>query len=502
MSSNTPSQTSEKPLVYTDKEAWAALNNREKLPQYVEKLFGEKNIQSFFEVIKTPGILEIDILLLTGELTQDEFIHYAISLPNFNETRILFYVLLNEFMQEIEGKIPFYVGKSLESDGSVKSYKRGILDLIISIDRLNSILRIEDCPTFCAARIHELTVNLTQRLVHGILTFIERAYKGRSKAQARESLCDILRVLESVSGSDGGFSQANAAKIALHAYLNFYLLNGSEDYQKFLSEVSRIKAADPNSFPLKLKEVLNLSRFRKVMPFIRNIGKYQIEFSGDEDKEFAKTRALFTCKVNIKMNDNNIPSKFTNEFGGVIADIENVNNVALLLDAATGELHYRNSAICASEYIGEEAYAKLKTKVYEWLLEYLRNKEEDIEYEEIAYLETAGMFHSSKETITSLQNGTHESVTEVLKDEPEDKKIEKKNRIRAFASLSGNEVKQALTKLLGEPLRIRGSHHIFRGREGNTCPIALRGTDIVGIGMLLKSLKIYKIDTQEFYEML
>ncbi|MBI5413500.1 type II toxin-antitoxin system HicA family toxin [Candidatus Peregrinibacteria bacterium] len=58
-------------------------------------------------------------------------------------------------------------------------------------------------------------------------------------------------------------------------------------------------------------------------------------------------------------------------------------------------------------------------------------------------------------------------------------------------------MKGALDILLGPPLRVSGSHHVYRTRQGGTYPIPLHGTDEVGTGILNKCLREFGITPAE-----
>jgi predicted RNA binding protein YcfA (HicA-like mRNA interferase family) len=63
-----------------------------------------------------------------------------------------------------------------------------------------------------------------------------------------------------------------------------------------------------------------------------------------------------------------------------------------------------------------------------------------------------------------------------------------------------DEVKRTLIRLLGKPVGIEGSHHLFRCRDGRRYPISLHPQEPVGIGLLKKCLQHFRIDPEEFYE--
>lgn len=71
-------------------------------------------------------------------------------------------------------------------------------------------------------------------------------------------------------------------------------------------------------------------------------------------------------------------------------------------------------------------------------------------------------------------------------------------RRRAPRGLRASDVLRTFTRLFGNPERIVGSHHVFRGRNGRTYPIALHPGAEVGVGMLLKSLRNLGVTVEDF----
>jgi len=70
-----------------------------------------------------------------------------------------------------------------------------------------------------------------------------------------------------------------------------------------------------------------------------------------------------------------------------------------------------------------------------------------------------------------------------------------------LGNLSGEFVKRTLIHLLGDPVRITGSHHVFEGKNGVKYPIPIHQGKTVGKGMMLKCLKTWGI-LKEFYDLL
>lgn len=119
----------------------------------------------------------------------------------------------------------------------------------------------------------------------------------------------------------------------------------------------------------------------------------------------------------------------------------------------------------------------MKTLVYTGVRDYLRGLPEDPRPEPTVLP-------------VQVQSDVKEEVTEVYqyvpcsREEPEsvepspevvDKPQPERLRFDECTGFRGTEVLRALTQLLGDPVRVTGSHHIFRGPSGMKLPLAIHG---------------------------
>ncbi len=71
-----------------------------------------------------------------------------------------------------------------------------------------------------------------------------------------------------------------------------------------------------------------------------------------------------------------------------------------------------------------------------------------------------------------------------------------------FPSISGKTLLKVLKKLNFEVLRVKGSHHFLKHKDGRCTTVPVHKNENIGIGLLLKILKDCDISKQELQKML
>ncbi|HXU31381.1 MAG TPA: type II toxin-antitoxin system HicA family toxin [Thermoanaerobaculia bacterium] len=71
-----------------------------------------------------------------------------------------------------------------------------------------------------------------------------------------------------------------------------------------------------------------------------------------------------------------------------------------------------------------------------------------------------------------------------------------------WPSLTGKEVLAALARAGFEILRVKGSHHFLRHRDGRSTVVPVHSNETVGRGLLAKILRDCDLSREQFRELL
>lgn len=72
----------------------------------------------------------------------------------------------------------------------------------------------------------------------------------------------------------------------------------------------------------------------------------------------------------------------------------------------------------------------------------------------------------------------------------------------ALPSVSGKELVTALRKTGFEVVRVKGSHHFLRHRDGRTTVVPVHAGETLGPGLLAKILRDCKLTREELHPLL
>lgn len=233
---------------------------------------------------------------------------------------------------------------------------------------------------------------------------------------------------------------------------------------------------------------------------------------------------LICCYIGIQFNNDTLPTPNLikgKNYSYIKLEANITNYLALGLNTTTGEIVFlTNSSLSIKQFINTSSqpnlYEHLKLVLYNIIHSYLANKEPDIDD-----------LLKNPDPITNLKNQTQQSAEAAIQgttppsekacqpepetQEPstsapqlpppngtENNKANKSNLYQKLKNLDGNDIKRILNSLLGDPIRINGSHHVYYSNKTNaTYPIPFHGNDRIGFGLLKKCLEVWGI-TEEF----
>lgn len=481
--------------IYTIEEATKIANEPVRFSEEAKKIFGAENIEALSATLSNETSREIAIMNLTGEISDDETIEYALLLEEMQEIFTKLEEIAEKMAKQIGQKAEYYLNALINKDDS-KPQTRGLHKILGSIEQLFSGLNTNLKPIL----LLEISF-FSKILLKKLLRLIDKILSERCSPQKKGKIISFFYHEK----TDNPVFETNHYYYAIllgsvYTLKNYFDSQKKDEYKDLFS--SDEQSHSEQELNDMFAEIKNLSMF-KTINFSTSQGQTHLQFlnlsqENTADIFYGTERVMFICKIIITKDPK--------------------NNFSVVLNRITGKLE--NNVSDLSGFIGEEAERNLRYILFKKLLEYLRNKKDDILPAPI----------TPKKPETTIQPVVLETQTQTtdddsqrklslekpLSDNPKEspttddaisKRDEKappetphpKNTPGLFI-LSGNEVKKALDTLLGKPTRISGSHYIYKGRSGRTFPIPLHGNTDTNPFILKTCLNKFGITPEEFRE--
>lgn len=545
-------------------EAQAHLKIPDTFRDPLPTLFGIKNLRRFKELLEHPDLVAMDIAMMTCSLSREELEQYRFNaseiLPIFLELRNVLKQMVINLAKS--GRIEFYIRKSFEVvyKNGVKqcrlSSEKGISQLLGLIDSLKA-------SYFCDGRRYDYQpshrnniFNLLQYEFRGMV-FEEtmRAFDNihTNDLPAVEGGKHSLRVLatELFQKSSNRIHHCfdhNAGKNIFQKVESFsaYLIS-KKTGEIFVADQDFHQALRKEYEDLSMEELLDSNK-RQLL----EIDKLVLEKKIDD----SKTEITDNYSITINLN-NFLGAKERN--WKLIMDVlvlfvdntvdpdsgeQNVNWMQLFLEKGTGKLlTAAGDGFDLEEKMDKRTLECLKARVYGMLLEKLQASGDILIDLLIAPIRTP-------EKIERLMNKVSDDTQAVVLNEKEEndstlvdqaekpkerwitkvwrkvtgRKEEGVTDTRAttsvavqqqlkvselypgidfdrFKNIDAEKAYRIIVSLLGEPIRIHGSHHIFEDKNVGTCPIPFHFGKEVNRNILISFLKHFGL-IELFYEKL
>jgi hypothetical protein len=244
---------------------------------------------------------------------------------------------------------------------------------------------------------------------------------------------------------------------------------------------------------------------------IRQIGgsKMQVSCKGYEKADHFRFDTFGIVRLLLGPGAQYVLPRFNkSECGNVsITHFHRNDSLELYLNRVSGDLCYCSTRLPVKSSIRKRDYLLLKNAALEMLSDYFNGR---------VIKPVSGITEATRKELEdcvqgrkNIENPVDQAIagpdnfrapavmegTASLPGEDDEKSFE---ALRGMRGIKGNRVLAAVRAFLDKPLRIAGSHYIFRGRNGKTYPISIHGDNLVGIGMLKKCLKKWEISPEEF----
>lgn len=490
------------PKIIGMREAIEMVSTPVRLPDFSEKFFGKDNMAMLRDLLCSDVVRDLDVLYLTGSISEEEEIEYALVLEEAHELLLKLRALAKKMAEDVRHKATHYL-KDLKPRYTNNACRANTSGLHKFLGGRRAICYAPDStrytPFFLTAYSY-FVIELERALCCVAYDALLQQYPDTAK---------IDTVLLQLSTEKDPNSTLENKQYSYAAYLNAMHVYSTDLRNAADGPFARL-FAQAASFPCSgtddvttWREIQELSIFRSI-DFSVRLNGYTIKFSSigmAEDAKISRLRRPFlTCLVQIEADSEDNAGRKINLCGA--------------MDRVTGDLGVGSGADLA-RFAGEAAAMYVKRMIYKLLLDYLRSKPEDIERAPI---------HKPQKIVEEIRNAAENTITDALPAVQNqlaetaetanttaataeqqmaglctiaDAKKQPSITISNLRGHSAGRIKNALDKLLGQPVRIRGSHHVYRTREGRTYPIALHNTDSVGIGMLNTCLREFGISPAE-----
>jgi len=489
---------------YSLDEIKARLTRPLATPQEINKFFSKKRLEGLTSLLAHPTIVELDMLANEGQFKDDTLVEYCSLLPEWRSLKREFISRLDELYSFLKQFLPAGVKKTFDPF-TVNFHPDTILELYGAVARLCNSFVIEEKGVIAPYRTHlqvALLNHLFSRLTYDLIEEVKKlpteieVSKGqfRSAAPIIQSRYDILiKHLTDCNKNIFPFGLPGYAEQGSIEKIKYCLNKHSGKFDKLISLAGKV---NPQEVESTYELILDLLKEIDFDDFVVEIAGVRIRFS-NVTKNFPpafrgdfgfKFTTMFDPKESIVDKDK-IEIIENSNIRGLHFDVSDDHH-DLVIDYPTGEIAFGTQLPYSLLLKDQEKLLKYKSVIFGLLLDHLLNlqheksKDNNLEIDQI------------QEEVTTELNS---KVLENLVDVPEETDHETKKVKCSYRNRKGNRVLRALSKILGRPVRCEGtSHFIFKGKAGNTYPIAIHGDKDVGVGLLKKCLENYDISYEEF----
>lgn len=510
---------SERRECFSESEARERISRNIDLPGAVRKGLGFNNVRELVALFSQSEVQDMDILCMTGAMNDEEISQYLKILPDYDQLLVRIHEIVLQMMAQFRGEL----SRVRNADDLRLTMRSGLNNGIKAANNL----KITDVRTYR----NTLADLFIETYIYEIFEAFQDYVVSKSLRSMNQVFYDIVAESCQIAKAEGKPEFQAGAVLDTKNELRT-LLNEPESAKRFCEMTGQIPLDDEQRHVLEQElasersVILDEAQYKKInftrIPFGESEMAIMCEDLFGKDN---RTGFRQTCAVEISLNPHEktrLPSSSVWPNGQRFAYFENRPGVfSFVVNRANGELCFLNNQVKPIRCVmSEDQYLFLKKAVYDALFNYLANKEPDIDdlFKKASVIgdarsqltETVNADGAqNNEDIPPVQTWTYvpwrpsksENETETFAQNYERERSSKNiyPLVKKLKGLKGNEVLSALRRILGDPLRIQGSHHIFKSpRNGVTYPVPIHGTDAVKFPLLLGSLRQWGISLEEF----
>jgi len=525
-----------KPL--SESEAKKLLSNKPEIAGAIRSYLGHENVRELVAAVTSQEVIDLDMIFLTGQLTSEELFQYTKILPEFDQAKRKIFEAVKKMMAKLKTEMQ----KCKNGDDVRKTFKTGI-NSIIKLKMALTLGNVRNPPQMYR---HNLLLNFYEISQVELFEILYDFIRKNKTPELAEVCRNIFKEGESIALNIEKMpvfqpkayieSKVEISNFLKNPVYHSRLANITGKEQLDDKQKTQLKSAMERGH----EAIVAQAQYRTIdftkFPFEdAEIAIICEEMYGEENKQgFRQTCAVEICldpRYKAKQ-----PEFFNSPSGYQAACFHTRPGVFhFVLNRMSGELCYMSHQTKPiSNIMSEDQYLALKRTIYNLVLNYLKSKEPDIDDLFKKREVTATLREQTEEAVKqSLAEEKPEPPRRAVSDRPEpaspaepviptwnyqpwvppttesvqameiedeqqthDRNIE---YLKRFKGIKGNKVLAVITRLLGEPVRISGSHHIFTSaRNGISYPIPIHGTDEVKFQVLLASLKKWGVTLEEF----
>jgi len=459
-------------------------------PEMVE-LLGENLIRSVADAFNDPLNDELQAVVFGSELSHEEQIIYLESSPDLHGLRLRLLSLENDIAKVLLPEFDKKLGATVASVGNgdqVDSFKQ----LALLFDFVNSFRQfLVPGTNMKNMRVMELVSGLIQRMFFESTSYFVKEQCDMKKVnQIRAFFIGLLDFLSEQNGCN--YSQLN-----LQSAVNSTRYAVDNNFQEFLAFIKSLPDVDEEVMLEDIVAVDDLiSTRRQSFTAPVKIGKFVFVPPVSEaplDMAFTIVSGAImidesqTYMPPIRTSGYSVEQQYTPGAIELYVD-RSLHELCLPLTHFPLQMFFETYPLTRRKRM--KVYSKLKSAFYHNLVEYLRGLPEDpkLALQADVTVETIDGVHKDIVVVSGLElEPILEEASVVVK------KPRKFTRGECTGFKSG-EVQAILMRILGEPVRVNGSHYFFKGENGLNPPISLHcGSVPVDPGALFSNICVWGI---------
>jgi len=509
------------PRVINDPEEIRSIIMQEHaLPYAAEKVFGKERIDLFMGLVHDRRLQELDEILLLEELSEEEMYEFVAHNEDYISLQREFLELAQELVSSLGGKIRYYFNQSIKKDGTLNDNPRleGILQLV------NQISNSQALP------VHSFRNRLMGSFEKAFSSYYcFSLYRKANSRIERRGVSSFLRDLQRRCNRD----HRDILYGATATSQMIGLVRLVEDYRRPLDHMIQEIGEDmKETNDILFMEIEELAYFRKINLYDRHYNGIPIRLMSFPDHIVTQAvKTHYVCRMKLYFDSSKYSEEEENDIE--VHDVMDRKSLRVVIDKkedegvlncsiekTNGEVCFIASQVPISYVLEDELYQKIRYILLKTVHDYLSSREEDIE----RLLLTKG----DQALIEQVQDEERNEISELQREEighlaPDiiEKKAEEDSRLNEEERASiedairkkyrraweqcrqkKDDIFRALVRILGNPVRQRGSHCTFKSRDGQGTFALPKGRDIIGGGMLKNCLVRLQISPIELLEYL
>lgn len=463
------------------------------------------------ELLTDPELVDLDVLTAMGDVGLEEAREYRLLLPRFHEIRAGLYAAADRAAERVVPKLPYYLDQSFDPIKRRYDPRRGVTQLVRAVSEFAYPSAVD-----AYAYRNALLQHFAGRL--GAMLALQISLAAEKRPHGAELLVEFQSSLFPYEGEASADAAASAV-VEWNRGRCFLRKHGAA-----LRALAKHYPAAPHDIARLIQEVNSLSYLRNIDPAEREVHGAYFRIFGDGLDGWEKYRAETAAGLELSFDPAAVASDPTRPWSSYTIT---ETRLRLSLDRS-GQLVSGSglplSAVLQHAGLGDVSNA-LHACVLEQLREALLAKPEDrlpatptprrirpvapppspavtavdlfSAADNDAITEEPGELPAEEDSSTFvIETRSELGVAEVLPPEVQDALPQRVSSV-LLRNLTEDDVIAAFTRLLGKPTRVRGSHHIFKGRNGGTYPAPRHPGKTMGIGLLLKCLDRLGIGAEE-----